>query len=186
MFSGRRPSRKVKIVQISGGTGGSGGGGGINGGGGGLGEGPRVKISSAVTVANFIRNNYSSAPTVPSGFRTIPLGDIYLQYEIRLHDDSGVVTLRRLHSAKIEGSDVMRAVAIYQGDGAEQQWRRDLVKYRAAARDRGHGSTAPVARLPCPSRWRFFQPAHGTATARAITPTARGNTAVKRFTHFPF
>ncbi|KAJ6490817.1 hypothetical protein C8R45DRAFT_928646 [Mycena sanguinolenta] len=56
----------------------------------------------------------------------------------------------------------------------------------AAARDRGHGSTAPVARVLCPSRWRFFQPAHGTATARAITPTARGNTAVTAVKRFWF
>ncbi|KAF8187850.1 hypothetical protein K438DRAFT_1764560 [Mycena galopus ATCC 62051] len=31
---------------------------------------------------------------------------------------------------------------------------------RAAARDRGHGSTAPVARVPCPFRWQFSWVVH--------------------------
>ncbi|KAF7374220.1 hypothetical protein MSAN_00304400 [Mycena sanguinolenta] len=120
MFRGPRQGRKkVKIVKISGGTGGSGGRGGTNGGSGGAGEGPRVKILSARTV-----KNYSATPAVPSGFRTIPLGDIDLQQEIHSDRCTGVVSLRKLHSAKVlvgrERLDV--TVALYQGDGAEQDW----------------------------------------------------------------
>ncbi|KAF8185584.1 hypothetical protein K438DRAFT_1765807 [Mycena galopus ATCC 62051] len=44
---------------------------------------------------------------------------------------------------------------------------------RAAARDRGHGSTAPVPRVPCPSRRPFCHLDHGMATARVSNPTAR-------------
>ncbi|KAJ7864366.1 Endonuclease/exonuclease/phosphatase [Mycena leptocephala] len=47
------------------------------------------------------------------------------------------------------------------------------ITVRAAARARGHGSTAPVARVPCPFRRRFFDTFHGTDTARLPTTTAR-------------
>ncbi|KAJ7790785.1 hypothetical protein B0H14DRAFT_2625669 [Mycena olivaceomarginata] len=40
---------------------------------------------------------------------------------------------------------------------------------RAAARDRGHGSTAPVARVPCPFRRPLSHLDDGTATARVPT-----------------
>ncbi|KAF7374203.1 hypothetical protein MSAN_00302400 [Mycena sanguinolenta] len=128
MFREPRRSKNVKIVKIAGGTGGRGGRGGIHGGSGGAGEGPRMKILSAKTV-----KNYSTIPAVPSGFRTIPFGDIDLQREIYLHGRSGVVSLRRLHSAKLlvdrERLDV--TVAVYQGAGAEQEWRRHIKKYMA-------------------------------------------------------
>ncbi|KAF7374188.1 hypothetical protein MSAN_00300700 [Mycena sanguinolenta] len=129
IFRAPHQNKKVKILKISGGTGGRGGSGGISGGSGGLGEGPRVKIA-ARTVTN-INKNYSAATNVPSGFRTIPLCDIDLQREIRLDDISGLISLRRLHSAKIEGSDATRTVAVYQGNDAEQQWRRDIKEYMA-------------------------------------------------------
>ncbi|KAJ6512466.1 hypothetical protein C8R45DRAFT_1067748 [Mycena sanguinolenta] len=118
MFRGPHQSRTAKIVQVSGGTGGSGGRGGANGGNGGPGHGPRVKIVAGRTVTNI--NEHYSNPTVPSSFRTIPLGDIDLQREIHLDGYSGVATLRRLYSAKIEGSGVARTVAIYHGDDAEE------------------------------------------------------------------
>ncbi|KAF7374233.1 hypothetical protein MSAN_00306100 [Mycena sanguinolenta] len=105
MFRGTRQSQKVKILKISGGTGGSGGVGGANGGSGGLGEGPKVKIVGR-TVTN-ISKNYFTDPTLNSDFRTIPLGDIDLQREIQLDDESGI------------------------GDGAEDEWRRDIKKYMA-------------------------------------------------------
>ncbi|KAJ6512483.1 hypothetical protein C8R45DRAFT_1206575, partial [Mycena sanguinolenta] len=140
MFRGPRQSRRVKIIKISGGRGGRGGGGGMNGGSGGAGEGPRMKmyVGDAVlslsaqallkrdslsgrTVMNISQNYCAAPPAVLSGFRTIPFGDIDLQREIQLDHDSGVVTARRLHSARIEGSDVARAVAMYQGDNAEER-----------------------------------------------------------------
>ncbi|KAF7374210.1 hypothetical protein MSAN_00303100 [Mycena sanguinolenta] len=78
-----------------------------------------------------ITKNYSAAPAVPADFPRIPMGDIDLQREIRLNKPSGVVSLRRLHSAKIERGMVRmtRTVAMYQGDGAEQEWQRDIAKY---------------------------------------------------------
>ncbi|KAF7374159.1 hypothetical protein MSAN_00297600 [Mycena sanguinolenta] len=63
------------------------------------------------------------------GFRRIPLGDIVLQYEIQSDMRSGVVTLRRLHSAKICDKELVVTVAMYEGDGAVQEWRRDIQKY---------------------------------------------------------
>ncbi|KAF7374257.1 hypothetical protein MSAN_00308600 [Mycena sanguinolenta] len=126
MFRGPRQRKKEKPVKIFGGTGGSGGGGGVNGGGGGLGEGPRVKIITGGTV----NKNYSAA-TVPSGFRTIPLGDIDLQREIQLERCSGVASLRRLYSAKIRREKSNRTIAVYDGDGAGQEWRHDIARYMA-------------------------------------------------------
>ncbi|KAF7374206.1 hypothetical protein MSAN_00302700 [Mycena sanguinolenta] len=100
----------------------------------GWGEGPRVnfRIAAAGTVMN-INKHYSTAPAVPRGFRRIPRGDIDLQREIHFDGRSGVATLRKLYSAKIlvNGERVDATVAVYQGDGAEQEWRRDIKKYMA-------------------------------------------------------
>ncbi|KAF7374228.1 hypothetical protein MSAN_00305600 [Mycena sanguinolenta] len=130
VFRGPRQRRKAKIFNISGGTGGTGGEGGTNGGSGGAGEGPRVKFRmvSGKTITN-INKNYSTAPAVPAGFRTIPLGDLDLQREIQLDRYSGVVSVRRLYSGKIHAEGTNVVVALYQGDGAEAQWRRDVKKY---------------------------------------------------------
>ncbi|KAJ6512400.1 hypothetical protein C8R45DRAFT_321774 [Mycena sanguinolenta] len=127
MFRGPRQSRRVKIVKISGGRGGRGGGGGVNGGGGGMGEGPRVKIVAAKAVTNINRTH----STLRSDFRVIPLGDIDLQREIQLHKRSGVASLRRLHSARVEGKASDVTVAVYQGDRGEEEWRRDIARYKA-------------------------------------------------------
>ncbi|KAJ6512518.1 hypothetical protein C8R45DRAFT_960623 [Mycena sanguinolenta] len=59
------------------------------------------------------------------------MGKIDLRREIRLHGHSGVTSLRKLHSAKINHGRSEVAVAVYQGDGAEQEWRRDVAKYMA-------------------------------------------------------
>ncbi|KAF7374234.1 hypothetical protein MSAN_00306200 [Mycena sanguinolenta] len=148
VFRGPRQSGKAKIFNISGGTGGTGGKGGANGGSGGVGEGPRVKlrIVAGKTITN-INKNYSAVPAVPSsnsfpglhilegsmseGFRTIPLGDIDLQREIQLDNDSGLVRLRRLYSAKIHAEGTNLAIALYHGNGAEDEWRQDIKKYMA-------------------------------------------------------
>ncbi|KAJ6462952.1 hypothetical protein C8R45DRAFT_524962 [Mycena sanguinolenta] len=124
LFRGPRQRGKGKTVNIFGGRGGSGGEGGVNGGNGGIGEGSRVRMK----ITNFVRNNYSGAPTVRSGFRTIPLGDIDLQREIQLNRRS---RLPRLHSAKIHAEQSNVTVALYQGDDAEDKWRRDIKKYMA-------------------------------------------------------
>jgi hypothetical protein len=55
----------------------------------------------------------------------IPLGDIDLQHEIRLDNDTGVVYrqcerlgVRRIYSARV--GDQSTTVAMYQGHGAEE------------------------------------------------------------------
>ncbi|KAJ6566315.1 hypothetical protein B0H19DRAFT_1257561 [Mycena capillaripes] len=70
-------------------------------------------------------NNYTTAATVPSDIRMVPLWDIDLQHEIRLDDSTGVVNrhstqlnIRRIYSAKIGGQST--TVAMYQGRGAEE------------------------------------------------------------------
>ncbi|KAJ7928262.1 hypothetical protein B0H13DRAFT_1007651 [Mycena leptocephala] len=83
-----------------------------------------------------VSNNYTSAPTVPSDFRMIPLGDIDLQHELRLNKGSAVVgrrceraSVRRVYSARIEGRNAPMTVAMYQGPGAEEEWRQDVAKH---------------------------------------------------------
>ncbi|KAJ7827424.1 hypothetical protein B0H13DRAFT_878918 [Mycena leptocephala] len=87
---------------------------------------------------NNITKNYSSAPTVPSDFRMIPLGDIDIQHEIRLNkfEGSSVVGrrgerayVRRVYSARIDGKNAPTTVAMYQGPGAEEEWQQDIAKY---------------------------------------------------------
>ncbi|KAJ6555792.1 hypothetical protein B0H19DRAFT_1376833 [Mycena capillaripes] len=76
--------------------------------------------------------NYTT-PAVPSDFRMVPLGDIDLQREISV-SGMGVVDrqyerqgVRRLYSARLGGQNT--TVAIYQGPGAEEKWRKDIAKY---------------------------------------------------------
>ncbi|KAJ7679342.1 hypothetical protein DFH06DRAFT_1465460 [Mycena polygramma] len=83
-----------------------------------------------------ITKHYTSVPNLPSDFRMIPLGDIDLQHEIRQNGRSSVVhrrqeraKLRKVYSAKIDGRTSEMALAVYQGDGAEEEWREDIAKY---------------------------------------------------------
>ncbi|KAF8193642.1 hypothetical protein K438DRAFT_1934827, partial [Mycena galopus ATCC 62051] len=85
-----------------------------------------------------ITKNYTTTPNVPSDVRTFPLGDIDLQHEIQVDGDTGVVDwqgprprVRRIYSARIESRKSSTMVAIYQGDGAEEEWRQDVAKYMA-------------------------------------------------------
>ncbi|KAF7374218.1 hypothetical protein MSAN_00304100 [Mycena sanguinolenta] len=157
---------------------------------GGHGEGPSVKISSSVTartVTNFVKNKYSSAPTVRSGFRTIPLGEINLQQEIHSDRHSGVASLRKLHSAKIlvEGERLDVTVAVYQGAGAKNEWRRDIAKYRAVR----YSPAYPVVQ-------DYFEAIFGRylhyldctffirrSTARFCVDLVPGNESVLRYSH---
>ncbi|KAJ7750332.1 hypothetical protein B0H16DRAFT_1550332 [Mycena metata] len=88
---------------------------------------------------NNITKNYISTAEVPPDFRTIPLGDIDLQRqiradEIRLDQSSGVISrqergcVQRVYS-KVEGRMSDTTVAVYEGDTAEEEWRRDIAKY---------------------------------------------------------
>ncbi|KAJ6462970.1 hypothetical protein C8R45DRAFT_1220440 [Mycena sanguinolenta] len=54
-----------------------------------------------------------------------------LQQEIQLDREWGVVSLRRLHSAKIlvDRERLNVTVAVYQGDGAKRKWQRDVKNY---------------------------------------------------------
>ncbi|KAJ7218259.1 hypothetical protein B0H12DRAFT_329313 [Mycena haematopus] len=78
-----------------------------------------------------ITKNYATAPVVPSDFRIIPLGDIDLQYELQTDNHTGFVCrqprVRRVFAAKIGGTRPM-TVSMYQGHGAEDEWRRDIAK----------------------------------------------------------
>ncbi|KAJ7340671.1 hypothetical protein DFH08DRAFT_243694 [Mycena albidolilacea] len=82
--------------------------------------------------------NYITALTAPAGFRMILLGDIDLQREIRLERYSGLVdrsherarqSVRRVYSASIHGRKPKATVVIYQGENAEEEWRRDVARY---------------------------------------------------------
>ncbi|KAF7377060.1 hypothetical protein MSAN_00124200 [Mycena sanguinolenta] len=88
--------------------------------------------------------NHTTAPSLPSDFRMIPMGDIDLRHqirvaELRVDEFVGVVNsqshsracLRRMHSAKalIASRKSRVTVAIYEGDGAEGEWRQDVAKY---------------------------------------------------------
>ncbi|KAJ6462883.1 hypothetical protein C8R45DRAFT_1177713 [Mycena sanguinolenta] len=84
-----------------------------------------------------ITKNYA-APSLPSDFRMIPMGDIDLRRQIRVNEHTGVAyshwqraCVRRMHSAKarIDGQKTRVTVAMYQGDGAEEEWQQDIAKH---------------------------------------------------------
>ncbi|KAF7377038.1 hypothetical protein MSAN_00121900 [Mycena sanguinolenta] len=80
------------------------------------------------TFTNVTHKNYAAAPSLPSDFRMIPMGDIDLRHQIRVDERTGTAysrpreraRVRRLYSAKVEGRKSTLTVAMYQGDGAEQ------------------------------------------------------------------
>ncbi|KAJ6462866.1 hypothetical protein C8R45DRAFT_1107939 [Mycena sanguinolenta] len=85
-----------------------------------------------------VTKNYAAVPSLPSDFRMIPMGDIDLRGEIRVDEHRGVAysqrqrgCVRRMHSAeaRIDGQKSRVMVAMYQWDGAEEAWRRDIAKY---------------------------------------------------------
>ncbi|KAJ7509085.1 hypothetical protein B0H11DRAFT_2270607 [Mycena galericulata] len=88
-----------------------------------------------VTGGHFTSNIFNSPHDVPSDFRRIPLGDVDLRHEIRI-DTSGVVhrkgakaSAKKMYSARIEGRQSDMTVAVYQGENAEEKWKRELAKY---------------------------------------------------------
>ncbi|KAF7377046.1 hypothetical protein MSAN_00122700 [Mycena sanguinolenta] len=88
------------------------------------------------TFSNITNNNYTTH-SLPSDFRMIPMGDIDLRYPIRVDERTGVAysrpperaCARRLYSAKVDGRNSTLTVAVYQGNGAEEEWRREIAKY---------------------------------------------------------
>ncbi|KAF7353291.1 hypothetical protein MSAN_01517100 [Mycena sanguinolenta] len=117
---------KYYNYHITGGFGGSGGEGGDQGGDGGTGQGPTV---------------YFGQPQAQeqSDFRTIRRGDLKLLKEVRLSTESGIVgrqsqavgVRRAVYHAEIRGDPGIVTVAMYQGDGAEEEWRKDIAKYES-------------------------------------------------------
>ncbi|KAF7337246.1 hypothetical protein MSAN_02277100 [Mycena sanguinolenta] len=111
---------------IHGGRGGSGGVGGEQGGDGGTGQGPMVYFGQ------------HKAGEL-SEFRTIRRGDLKLVKEVRLSTESGVVARqsqgmgvqRTVYHAAIRGDPGTVTVVVYQGDGAEEEWQRDVAKYES-------------------------------------------------------
>ncbi|KAJ7027262.1 hypothetical protein C8F04DRAFT_1122881 [Mycena alexandri] len=94
---------------------------------------PQNFIVNGGTFTN-ITDNHPAAPSVPSDFRTITLGDIDLQHE--LGSNLGTVNrrprFRRVYAAKVEGRQAKLAVSIYEGDDAEEQWQQCVVNHRSA------------------------------------------------------
>ncbi|KAJ6580626.1 hypothetical protein B0H19DRAFT_483050 [Mycena capillaripes] len=82
-----------------------------------------------------ITKNYTTAPTVPSDFRMIPLGDIDLQREIRVDNHAGIVNRHskrarvRVYSAKLNGQRSNMTVAMYKGNNAEEEWQQNIARY---------------------------------------------------------
>ncbi|KAJ7775402.1 hypothetical protein B0H16DRAFT_1507218 [Mycena metata] len=71
----------------------------------------------------------------------LPMGDIDLQRELMVNTQSGVVEsrrerncVRRVYSARVIGRNSNLTVAIYQGNGAEEDWRRDTKMYMSVRR----------------------------------------------------
>ncbi|KAJ7831718.1 hypothetical protein B0H14DRAFT_3143111 [Mycena olivaceomarginata] len=86
------------------------------------------------TVAGGIFNNVTkiSNRPVPRDFPVIPLGEIHLQRQLTLDKFSGRyerASVRCAYSARIKGGQSTNTVALYQGDGAEQAWRKDISRY---------------------------------------------------------
>ncbi|KAJ7714534.1 hypothetical protein B0H16DRAFT_1702007 [Mycena metata] len=90
---------------------------------------------------NVNTNNYITAPAVPADFRMIPLGDIDLRKELVVNRIVSTIghgqernCVRRVYSAKIEGRRSKATVAVYEGNGAEEDWRRDIEMYMSVRR----------------------------------------------------
>ncbi|KAJ7184974.1 hypothetical protein C8R46DRAFT_469093 [Mycena filopes] len=104
-------------------------------------RGPFFPGSHHFTIAGGTFTSLTS-PELPSDFRLIPLGDIDLQWEVQAHeirvdDEARVVALdprrcvRRVYSAKVQGPEADMTAVVYEGHGAEEEWRRDLARYMA-------------------------------------------------------
>ncbi|KAF7353127.1 hypothetical protein MSAN_01500100 [Mycena sanguinolenta] len=117
---------KYYSYHITGGFGGSGGEGGDQGGDGGTGHGPTVNFGQPQAQET-------------SDFRTIRRGDLKLVKKVRLSPQSGVVgrqsrgvsVRRAVYHAEIRGDPGTVTVAVYQGDGAEDEWRKHIATYKS-------------------------------------------------------
>ncbi|KAK7006360.1 hypothetical protein R3P38DRAFT_1707264 [Favolaschia claudopus] len=126
-FLGRRPH-----ITINGGIGGVGGGG-IFGGTGGRGDGPQFHIPNAPGWNVHVHGNFLSRANAPySDYRRIPMGDIVLQSELHMDESMyrlGQHGVRKLYSAALDGKAKKYIVAMYEGEGSEAEWKRDVARY---------------------------------------------------------
>ncbi|KAJ6465023.1 hypothetical protein C8R45DRAFT_939862 [Mycena sanguinolenta] len=85
---------------------------------------------------------YEPHPEQLSDFQIFRLGDIDLRKEVRLNRQSAVVAhrlgspsrcagVRRMYTAKIRCNPGPVTVAIYEGEGTENEWRLHLAKYES-------------------------------------------------------
>ncbi|KAF7330737.1 hypothetical protein MSAN_02446300 [Mycena sanguinolenta] len=88
--------------------------------------------------AGSVTNVYNPHPEQPSDFQKIRLGDVKLVKEVRLSLQSGVVGrqsrrvgVRRIYHAEIRRDPGTVTIAMYQGDGAEEEWRQHVAKYES-------------------------------------------------------
>ncbi|KAJ7168985.1 hypothetical protein C8R46DRAFT_1218359 [Mycena filopes] len=93
--------------------------------------------SQNFVIAGGTFNNFTT-PAVPTDLRMLPLGDIDLQQQLSVESGSGIISgrrerhcARRVYSAKVGGHQANVTVAVYQGDGAEEDWREDVEMYLA-------------------------------------------------------
>ncbi|KAF7366363.1 hypothetical protein MSAN_00892800 [Mycena sanguinolenta] len=96
------------------------------------------KIRGGIFTSNVTNNVHNLPPAQLSEFRTIRLGDVKLVKEIRLSLQSVLVGrqiqgvgVRRVYHAEIRRDPGPVTVAMYQGDGAEDEWRQHVAKYES-------------------------------------------------------
>ncbi|KAJ7876852.1 hypothetical protein B0H14DRAFT_2567965 [Mycena olivaceomarginata] len=83
-----------------------------------------------------VTNIHQVVPSAPPEFPVIPFGYINLLHKIEPRGGSGVVhhnygrnSVRTVYSAGIHGCKSNMTVALYQGKGAEDRWRKDISQY---------------------------------------------------------
>ncbi|KAJ7706580.1 hypothetical protein B0H16DRAFT_1901600 [Mycena metata] len=103
--------------------------------GGGMFAGSQYFTISGGTFSNHVNHHYPPPAEVPK-FRTIPMGDIDLQQELMVNEESGNIDrrrerhcVRRVYSAKIDSRNTDLTVAIYEGDGAKEAWQQHIKMY---------------------------------------------------------
>ncbi|KAF8142409.1 hypothetical protein K438DRAFT_2030104, partial [Mycena galopus ATCC 62051] len=85
---------------------------------------------------NSTTNIHHVATPEPSDYRRIPLGDLNLIKEMNPGGAPGFVrrrklraSVRRIYSARIHGSTSTMTVVLYQGEDAEEKWRKETSRY---------------------------------------------------------
>ncbi|KAJ6518118.1 hypothetical protein C8R47DRAFT_6850 [Mycena vitilis] len=91
----------------------------------------RVSGGTFTNVTNIQR----IAPSNPPDFRVIPLGDLNLLHEIDRGcavvrgSRRGRASVKRIYTAHIPALQSRMTAAVYQGDGAEEEWREEILRY---------------------------------------------------------